>query len=461
MKTPNLRPKVLVVDDEKPIAAICAHFIQGAGWEVLTAASGEEALDRIAGDATIGVVFLDMKLPGRDGIDVLREVKRSRPAVEVVMITAHGTIDLAVEAMKVGAADFVTKPFTRARVLAALERVERIRGLQEEVVRLRDALDERQEFEGLVGQTEAMRKVFSVMSRTAQTDSTVLIVGESGTGKDMVARSIHTHGARRAGPFIPVNCAALPAELIESELFGYKKGAFTGAVSDSIGLFRAAQGGTLYLDEIVEMPVGVQAKLLRVLEARKIRPVGGTEEVEVDARVIAATNQDVDAALAAGRLREDLYFRLSVITLALSPLRQRRGDVPFLVEHFLRQFNAGGKRVVQGIAPEALYALEHYPWPGNVRELKHVIERAVTVGEGSIIRPADLPPEIRKYATRVTPGAGGVPVERLDDAEKALLTRALDAAGGNRSRAAHLLGVSRKKLYHMIEKYKIPTDKPK
>lgn len=447
--------KVLVVDDEKPIAAICAHFVQGGGWEAVTAGSAEEALDRVRADGAIGVVFMDMRLPGMDGIEALREIRRVNPRIEVVMITAHGSIDLAVEAMRLGAADFVTKPFTRSRVLAALERVQRIRGLEEEVGRLRDALEERIEFEGLIGQSEAIRKLFQVMARTAETDSTVLILGESGTGKDVVARAIHARGPRKDGPFIPVNCAALPAELIESELFGYKKGAFTGATSDSIGLFRATQGGTLFLDEIVEMPVGVQAKLLRALENKRIRPVGGTDEIEVNARVVAATNQDVPSALAAGRLREDLYFRLSVITIPLPPLRQRRGDVPFLVDHFLRRSAAAGGRVVQGISPETLYALEHYPWPGNVRELAHAIERAVAVGEGTIIRPQDLPPDIRKYAARVPEGTPLLQVPRLADAERELLARALESAGGNRSHAAQLLGVSRKKLYHMIEKYKV------
>ena len=450
------RPKVLVVDDEKPIAAICSHFVQGEGWQAVTAGSAAEALDRLREDPAIGVLFLDVRLPDRDGVDLLRELKRTHSTLEIVMITAHASIDLAVDAMKSGATDFITKPFTRSRVVAALERVDRIRGLQEEVARLRGALEEQQVFEGIVGQTEPMRKLFQVMGRTAATDSTVLVLGESGTGKDLVARAIHGHGPRRAKPFIAVNCAALPAELIESELFSYKKGAFTGAVADSIGLFRAAQGGTLFLDEIVEMPVGVQAKLLRVLEARKIRPVGGTEELEVDVRVLAATNLDVQAALAAGQFREDLFFRLSVITLTLPPLRQRPGDVPFMVDHFLRSFQGTTARVVQGLAPDAMYALQHYPWPGNVRELKHAIERAIAVGEGPVIRPADLPAEIRKYATRIVPGADpGQPVPRLADAEREILVRALDAAGGNRSHAAQLLGISRKKLYHMIEKYKV------
>ena len=447
--------KILVVDDEKHITDISSHCLRSAGWEVVTAATAEEGLDKLQADPSLAIVFMDLRLPGMSGLEALKAIRQKHSPVEVVMITAQGTLEGAVEAMQEGAADYIQKPFEKSRLLASVDRLLKVKNLEAEVRRLRQELQGRYEFTNIVGQSPPMKRLFEIMSSAAQNDATVLVLGESGTGKELVAKGIHYNGLRSKGPFIAVNCAALPGELIESELFGYKKGSFTGAVRDSVGLFKAASGGTLFLDEVLEMPSATQPKLLRALQEKKIRAVGGTDEVEVDVRLIAATNRDVQSALKQGSIREDLYYRLSVIPVTVPALRERREDIPLLVEFFVTRFGKENRRGVKGVDKSALEVLLRYGWPGNVRELENVLESACVLCKGESIQKGDLPAQILKEVeSGLDPAlseSGGVTT--LAESEKRLLEAAMKAVEGNKSKAAKALGVSRKKLYKMISKY--------
>ncbi len=450
---PQGRTHILVVDDERHIADICVHFLQKGGYVAGAVYSGHEALQKVAADPEVGLVFLDIRLGDSDGVEILRELKRVHADLEIVMMTAHGTIDVAVECMKEGASDFLQKPLQKERLLAAAARAMRVLSLRSEVERLRSELKRDHRFEGLIGNSSRMREVIDRLAHAADTDTTVLFLGESGTGKDLIARTIHYNGPRGKGPYIAVNCAALPAELIESELFGYRKGAFTGAVADSVGLFRAANGGTIFLDELADMPLSTQSKLLRVLQDRRVRPVGGTEEVTVDVRVLCATNRDVRKAVDRGQFRKDLYYRVSVITLTIPPLRERREDIPLLVEHFLRKFNERFRRNVQGVDASAMETLMNCRWEGNVRELENTIESALALGKGATITRKDLPAHVVASSEKaMAVGQGVVP---LRDAERLLVERALQACKGNKAKAARLLGTTRKRVYNLMERYEI------
>ncbi|MBI2900993.1 MAG: sigma-54-dependent Fis family transcriptional regulator [Planctomycetes bacterium] len=447
------RVSVLVVDDERQIANICVHFLKREGYSADAAYDGAEARRRIAEDGSVGVLFLDVRLPDTDGITLLKEIKRLQPNLEVVMITAHGTVDDAVACMKLGAADFIQKPFRKERLLAAAEQAVRVQSLRAEVGRLQMELKRNHRFEGVVAQSKRMRDLLEKLAHAAETDSTVLMLGESGTGKDLLARTIHYNGPRAKGPFIAVNCAALPSELIESELFGCKKGAFTGAVADSVGLFRAADGGTIFLDEIVDMPQPTQSKLLRVLQDRMIRPVGGTEERSVDVRVICATNREILKTVEQGQFRKDLYYRIGVISLTVPPLRERRDDIALLVEHFIRKCNERFRREVRGVEPAALEILKNHHWDGNVRELENTIEGAFALGRGTTITRKDLPQHIVASSEKAL--AAGQGVMSLREAERAMVERALKVSEGNISKAARLLGSTRKRVYNLLERHGI------
>jgi DNA-binding NtrC family response regulator len=392
-------------------------------------------------------------MPDLSGIALLEEILRAQPGACVVLMTAHGTIDSAVEAMRKGAFDYLTKPLDREVLLLAVSRaIERTR-LVSENRRLREELRGRFRVENLVGAHGSMQEVFRVVHKVARSSSTVLIYGESGTGKELVARAIHVTSDRRDRPFLPVNVGALPETILEAELFGYEKGAFTGADARKIGLFEQASGSTLFLDEVGELKRDLQVKLLRVLQEREIIRVGGTEPVPVDVRVVAATNRDLEREVREGRFREDLFYRLNVIPIALPPLRERRTDIPLLVEHFLAKHGEPGR--ARRIAPEALEALVAYAWPGNVRELESVVERTLLLAEGEVIRLEDLPATVRM---RGRAGGGGIPVEipdgglDLDDLERTLILRALEKSGGNVTRAARLLGLTRRTLQYRLEK---------
>jgi DNA-binding NtrC family response regulator len=394
-------------------------------------------------------------MPGLSGVELLQAAKRINPALEVIIMTGYGTIHNAVQAMKLGASDYITKPFDKEEILAAVEKILTIKDLQEEVRSLRTQLRDRYGIEQLIGQSKPMREVFERIRAVAGVESPVLIIGETGTGKELVARAIHGLSPRAKRPFIPVNCTALPKELLESELFGHKKGAYTGAHMDSKGLFRTAEGGTILLDEVGDMPVEGQAKLLRTLQEKTIRPIGEMHEIPVDVRVITATNQPTAALLESGRLRPDLYYRLSVVTIEVPPLRERVSDIPLLAQHFIQQFNLKYQRGVEGIERAALDCLMAYAWPGNVRELEHVIEGLFALRDlKKAITNDDLPSTL-KQAPRATVVEAAGEVHSLAESEKVAIIRALQATEGNKSRAAEMLGISRDRLYRKIELYGI------
>ena len=449
---------ILVVEDDVAMRQSCAKVFQLSGYDVAEASSADEALDQIRKRGDIDVVLTDLKMPGMDGVALLKEIKHLDPGIEVVLMTGYGSIKNAVEAMKYGAADYITKPFDTNELLMTVGKIAKLSGLEEEVCRLRSELQEKYCFENLVGTSDNMRLVYEKIEVARKTDSAVLICGQSGTGKELVAKAIHYNGLRASKPFVPVNCAAMPKELMESELFGHKKGAFTGALSDSSGLFRAADGGTLFLDEIVEMPYGSQAKLLRALQEKRIRPIGQAQEVPADVRVIASTNQDVEEAICKNKFRKDLYYRLSVIRIELPPLQERLDDIPSLVRHFIAKFNGVFQRTVKGIGNGALDVLARYHWPGNVRELEGTIEHAFAFGNTETIKKSNLPAYITecviKADSRRQP-VGEAEVSTIFETERELLVRALRVASGNKTQAAQLLGISRPRLYKMIQRHGI------
>jgi DNA-binding NtrC family response regulator len=446
---------ILVVEDDTAMRQSCAKLFRLEGYGVAEAASAADALDEISQRGNIDIVVTDLKMPGMDGVALLKEIKALDPAIEVVLMTGYGSVKNAVEAMKHGASDYITKPFDSNELLMTVGKIVQLSGLQAEVSRLRSELRDKYRFENIVGASTAMRLVYEQIEAARRTDSTVLICGESGTGKELAAKAIHYNGLRASKPFVPVNCAAMPRELVESELFGHKKGAFTGAFSDSAGLFCSADGGTVFLDEILEMSYASQAKLLRVLQERQVRPVGGAEEVPVDVRVIASTNQDVEEAIGNGKFREDLYYRVSVIRIKMPPLRAHVDDIPALVRHFISKFNGASHRTVKGIDKNALELLTRYRWPGNVRELESVIEHAFAFGNSEMIYKIDLPGYIteRVNAAAVKTRDDQADVPTMFEAEKKLLLQALKVSGGNKTRTAQLLGISRPRLYKMMQRH--------
>ncbi len=446
MKTPK---RVLIVEDDRTMAEALVQLLERQGYATRAVESAEKALELLEKDPDYHVVLTDLVLPGMDGMKLLTRIKETYPQLEVVIMTGYGTIRSAVEAMKLGASDYITKPFDKDELLKVLGRIFKMKRLEQEVEELRSEIARSASFQGMVGKSKAMQEVFLKVSAAANTDAPVLIIGESGTGKELVARAIHNLSYRRQGPFVPVNCGALPKDLVESELFGYKKGAFTGAMTDSIGLFRAADGGTLFLDEIVEMSQEAQVKLLRAIEDKKIRPLGGTREIPVDVRILAATNRDIQKALDEGQFREDLFFRF-VMHIEIPPLRERKEDIPILLEHFIQKFNRIYRRQVEGVEPEALEVLMSYPWHGNVRELENTVEGLYVLGLRRIIRVTDLPLHIRKRADLGVAPTGAMSIREL---EKETILRALKMAGGNKSKAAKILGISRNRLYRKLKAY--------
>jgi DNA-binding NtrC family response regulator len=451
--------QVLIVDDEPNLRKILAAQLGRDGYDVLTAEDGEQGL-AVLRENHIDLVVTDLKMPKMDGMQLLREAVREYPGLPIVMITAHGTIDTAVEALKLGAFDYLTKPFDKEEVrqIAA-------KALRTQELAAADATDTRppqgSRF-GIIGASQELATIFSVLERVADTPTTVLITGESGTGKELVARALHEQSSRSERPFIKVNCAAIPKELIESELFGYERGAFTGAVNSKPGRFELANGGTLFLDEIGEIPPEMQVKLLRALQESEFERVGGIKTIRVDVRLVAATNRDLGRLIHSGTFRQDLFYRLNVVSIRLPPLRERVTDIPALVEHFLAKFNDRLKKQVAGVEPDAYAALSNYAWHGNVRELENVVERAVLFCDGPKIRVADLPPELRPDAraselldanpvreTPALPADSGLK-EHVKHAmvrlERDLVGRALLQTHGNVTHAARLLKISRKGL---------------
>ncbi len=443
--------KILVVDDEPSILKLLKEALTQWGYQVECVGTGAEALEAIR-TGLYDAAITDIRMPEMSGLDLLREIKRHDESIEVIVMTGYPTISSAVEALKEGAYDYLSKPLILDELRHLMARVTEKRFLKGEVQSLRVRLGEELTVNELVGNAQPMQRVKEIISKVATTDSPVLIEGESGTGKELVAAAIHRLSDRAKGPFIPVNCSAIPEDLLESEFFGHVRGAFSGAVSDALGLFRGAHEGTIFLDEIAELSPGLQVKLLRVLQEMLVRPVGSTKTHSVDVRVIAATNRDLDRSIADGRFRQDLYYRLNVVRVSLPPLRARREDIPALVNHFLRRYNRRFRRDVKGITPDALATLGGYDFPGNVRELENVIERAFAMGAREQITLADLPVlGTASVPSASVPQSGTVP--RLADVEKDLILRALAFYKDDKEAAASALGISRRTIYRRLKEY--------
>ncbi len=448
--------KILVVDDEKSMRDFLSIMLNKEGYEASTAGNGEDALRAVQAEI-FDLVITDVKMPRMDGLEVLKMVKDVSPETVVLMITAFATTETAVEAMKLGAYDYITKPFKVEEIKLVIRKALEKRSLRKENILLRREMESRAGFENFIGKSAPMQSVFSLIRQVADTRSTVLITGESGTGKELVARAVHFTSSRKTGPFVTVNCGALPETLLESELFGYMKGAFTGAASNKQGLFEAANGGTIFLDEISATTPALQIKLLRVLQEREFKRVGGTADVKVDVRVIAASNKNLLSEVKSGAFREDLYYRLNVLPIQLPPLRERREDVPPLVEFFLRKFSGGG--VPKRMAPEAMKILINNRWPGNVRELENAVERLVILASGDTIRLEHVPDTIRNElpCSELVPSDipdGGIDLGMLlENAEKTLLRKALEKTGGVKTEAAKILGLSFRSFRHRLQKY--------
>ncbi len=447
---------VLIVDDEQSIRETCAVVASQTGMNPIAVATAEEAFE-VLEHSPVDILLTDLKLPRTTGVELLKLVRDLHPEIAVVVLTQYGTIDSAVEVTRLGAMDYVTKPFRIEELRSRLERVARAVELQQENRLLREQLQHRPGFGGFIGLSMKMQRVYRMIEKVSQHEYPVLILGESGTGKELVARSIHYSGPRKDRAFAPVDCSSLVPTLIESELFGYVKGAFTGAVQSKQGLLEAASGGTLFLDEIGDMPVDLQAKLLRALQEREVKPVGSTERRQINVRVIAATNRDLESAIRAGTFRQDLYFRLNVVQLKLPPLRDRKSDIPLLVTAFLEKFS-DPQGPVRTISEEAMRRLIAYDWPGNVRELENAVERAVALGSGPIVHVADLPSNLQYPTTERLPEKDEIlPLEEL---ERRAILRTLRETGGDKLSAARMLGIGKTTLYRKLKQYNMEPAEP-
>ena len=448
---------ILIVDDERSMREFLGIYLRREGYRIEAASGGSEAIASIKARA-FDVIITDLRMPDVDGLTILAEAKRIRPDAEVIVVTAFSTTETAIAAMKAGAHDYLTKPFKIDEVGLVVDRAMEKRRLARENVALRDEIKGRYKLDRLLGKSPPMQRVFDILRKVASSRASVLLVGESGTGKELAAHALHELSPR-TGPFVAVNCGAIPETLLESELFGHVRGSFTGANADKQGLFEAANTGTLMLDEVAELPLAMQVKLLRVLQERKVKPVGGVSEREVDVRIVAATNRDLEAEVEKSTFRQDLYYRLNVIQLRLPPLRERREDLPLLVDHFIRKFSAEHGRNVDGAAPEVMSALVLYHFPGNVRELENMIERAVTLSTEDWLTLDAFPNLVGLEGAQPSPSTtghlpeSGLDLERhLEEYERSLLIKALERTGGNRTEAARLLGVSFRSMRYRLSK---------
>jgi two-component system response regulator HydG len=442
---------VLIIDDEEAMACVLAKGLVRKGFSCAYRTAGDEALALMQSES-FDVVVTDLRMRGMNGLELCARIVANRPDVPVIVMTAFGSLESAIGAIRAGAYDFVTKPVDIEMLALTLARAVEHRSLRDEVRRLRQALAVSQRFGELIGESPPMKTLHALLAQIVGSDASVLITGESGTGKELVARALHAMGARKAGPFIAINCAAMPESLLESELFGHVRGAFTDARSERDGLFVQASGGTLFLDEIGDMPLSMQAKLLRALQERTVRPVGGNREVRFDARVVAATNRDLETAVAEQHFREDLYFRINVIEVPVAPLRARGNDILLLAQSFIEPLAARSRKEVTGVSTAAAERLVAYSWPGNVRELRNAIERAVAVTRFAEIAVDDLPERIREYHVSHVLVAGEDPTElvSMEEVERRYIARVMQAVGGNRTLAAKLLGFDRKTLYNKL-----------
>jgi two-component system response regulator HydG len=447
---------ILVVDDDPSQRVMLRAVLSAEGYRIAESEDGASAIAQIEA-SFFDLILMDVRMAHLDGMAALKAIKARSPGIPIVLVTAYGTVRDAVEAMKAGAYDYLTKPLDLDELKLTIARGLRHAALEEENTRLRALVGCNVDVSAIIGTSEAMRRVFEAMALVAPTEATVLILGESGTGKELVAQAIHANSPRRAGPLITVNCAALPEALLESELFGHERGAFTGATNRRVGRFELAHGGTIFLDEVGDLTPAAQIRLLRVLQSQEFERVGGTETLKVDVRVIAATNKDLEAAVRAGTFREDLLYRLRVFPLTMPPLRERRDDIPLLTEHFLRRHAERHRRRLRGLTPRALDLLMRYDWPGNVRELEHMIERAVILARGEHITPEELPPNIQAVSGAVEGSANQerpLPVGlTLKEVERELICKTLERTGGNRTKAAEILGISRATLHNKLKEY--------
>ena len=441
---------VLVVDDEAGIRRAVGAELEDQGYEVVMAASGSEALLRFA-ETEVDLVVTDLKMEGVDGLDVLREVKRRRPEAEVLMMTAYGSVESAVRAMKLGAYHYIEKPFDNDELLNLVHRALEQRRLESQVEDLKGQLDQRYAPENIIGVSDGMQAVFARVLRAARSEVTVLVEGESGTGKELIVRALHHQSKRKEGPFVALNCAALPAHLIENELFGHEPGAFTDARQRYLGKFEQASGGTLFLDEIGELPPEAQGKLLRVIQEREVTRIGGSESISVDVRLVAATNQELESLVQRGDFRQDLYYRLNVVAIRLPPLRQRQEDIPLLVDFFIDRINCEIENRLQGVTPRTLELFRQYDWPGNVRELENVLQGAAVMCRENLIQPQDLPLRLQNQVEVEEKDA--TLAEILSGVERRIIAEALELEQHNRTRTAARLNITRKTLLAKIAAY--------
>ena len=449
--------KILVVDDDAVARELLAEALKNEGYHVEAYGSGEEAIAR-GREGRVDLVLTDIRMGAVDGLTVLREFKRMSQDTAIVVLTAFGSLEGAIEAIKQGAYDYLAKPFKKEEIKLVVQRsLDHCRLLRENT-KFREELKSKDEWSPLVGSSPAMLEVYKLVARVSETRSTVLLQGESGTGKELIARAIHGNSPRRDKPFVPVNCGALPDTLLESEMFGYEKGAFTGAVGTKTGLFESANGGTLFLDEVGELGQALQVKLLRVMQDHEVRRVGGTNSIKVDVRIIAATNRDLEQLVKEGKFRDDLFYRLNVVRITLPSLKEREEDIPMLAHYFLQKCAAGAPTAVRGFHPDTMECLNRYRWPGNVRELENAIERAVSLSQGPLLTPDDLPASLRQPSGPAEqkpeiPETAESVYLTLEEVEKRHLTRVLKETKGNKVKAAKILGIDRRTLYRMAERF--------
>jgi DNA-binding NtrC family response regulator len=460
-----IKGRILVVDDEETIRTSLTDLLQEKGYEVIAVSNGQDALEQIECE-DLDLALVDLKMPGIDGFEVLQRAVAMKPGLPVLMITGYATVDSAVMAMKLGAIDYIAKPFSPGELNIRIEKALEKGRLVDENVYLREALHERYAFGNIIGTSAAMHDIFMLIKKVAPTDSTILIQGESGTGKELIARAIHQHSVRKNKKFIAVDCGALPETLLESELFGHVKGSFTGAVMTKRGLLEVAHEGTFFLDEVGDLTTGIQAKLLRVLQEKEFRPVGGVKNIRVDVRLIAATNKDLEKMISTGEFREDLYYRLNIVPIHLPPLRQRKEDIPMLVDHFIRVYNEKRNKHVKGISSEALNMLVDFEWPGNIRELENIVERMVIMNEDSVIEKKHIPAHISGsavYLNVTTPQTSGelkqlkkqMREKAVENIERAFVIDALKRNEWNVSQAARDVGMKRQNFQALMRKYRV------
>ncbi|QSV44659.1 sigma-54-dependent transcriptional regulator [Geobacter benzoatilyticus] len=450
-----MKTRVLVIDDEENLRHMLRTMLRKNGYEVDEAPDGEAGFV-LAAEGDYDFVFCDIRMPVLDGIGFLRKAREADFSATIIMMSAYGTIDTAIECMKNGAYDYVSKPFKNDEILLVLKKAEERERLKRENLRLRQSMEREYSFGAIVSRNARMREIFDLVRKVCDVKVSVLILGESGTGKELVARAIHHNGSRRGGPFVAVNCGAIPENLLESELFGHVRGAFTDAASDRAGLFEEAHGGTLFLDEIGEMPAPLQVKLLRVLQEGEVRRLGATRTTKVDVRVVSATSRDLERDVAEGRFREDLFFRLNVFSITLPPLRERLEDIPLLVDHFSRKHSEAIGKSGCRVSPEAMRLLAGYGWPGNVRELENCIERALILCDGEVLGPESLPESMRGGGIAGGEEEQSLSIKKAEERlERELIRRALDKTGGNRTHAARLLELSHRALLYKLKEYEM------